>query len=188
MDELAHAAAIELAEAAGLELVERPVRFTEPVKLWLGVNAIDIWQDIERDTFHRDKVRRITAAGWPFIVAELDGEIAGYAYVTQFRDRAAYRFTAEDSIYVHCDQMRRGIGKALLERLIERSAAHGFATIVAVIGGAEPASISLHASLGFTEVGRLSRVGVKFGRWLDSVYMQLNLTESTNPSVPVEPE
>ena len=138
--------------------------------------------------FHRDKVRRITGAGWPFIVAELDGEIAGYAYVTQFRDRAAYRFTAEDSIYVHCDQMRRGIGKALLERLIERSAAHGFATIVAVIGGAEPASISLHASLGFTEVGRLSRVGVKFGRWLDSVYMQLNLRETTNPSVPVEPE
>ena len=125
--------------------------------------------------FHRDKIRRILGAGWPFLVAEADGEVAGYAYVTQFRDRAAYRFTAEDSIYVHPDTMGRGIGKALLVRLIERSGAYGFRTIIAVIGGAEPPSIGLHATCGFVEVGRLKGVGFKFNRWLDSVYMQREL-------------
>jgi L-amino acid N-acyltransferase YncA len=121
------------------------------------------------------KIRRITGAGWPFIVAELHGEVAGYAYVTQFRDRAAYRFTAEDSIYVHPEHMGSGVGKALLATLLDRSAAAGFLTLVAVIGGAEPASIALHAGFGFEEVGRLTAVGFKFGRWLDSVYMQRQL-------------
>ena len=125
--------------------------------------------------FHRDKIRRILAAGWPFLLAEADGEVAGYAYVTQFRDRDAYRFTAEDSIYVHPDKMGRGIGKALLVALVERSAAYGFRTIIAVIGGAESRSIGLHASCGFAEVGRLNGVGFKFGCWLDSVYMQREL-------------
>ena len=125
--------------------------------------------------FHRDKIRRIKGEGWPFLVAEVDGRVAGYAYVTQFRDRAAYRFTAEDSIYVHPDLMGRGAGKALLTTLLERSAAYGFKTIIAVIGGAEPASIAVHAALGFLEAGRLRRVGWKHGRWLDSVYMQRDL-------------
>jgi phosphinothricin acetyltransferase len=69
----------------------------------------------------------------------------------------------------------RGIGKTLLKALVERSAQHGFRTIIAVIGGAEPGSIAVHAKLGFREVGRLEAVGFKFGRWLDSVYMQLAL-------------
>jgi phosphinothricin acetyltransferase len=124
----------------------------------------------------RDKIRAIRGAGWPFIVAELDGEVAGYAYATQFRDRAAYRFAAEDSIYVHAENTGRGVGKALLNALIERSAASGFRTLIAVIGGAEPASIAVHASCGFREVGRLKAVGYKFDRWLDSVYMQIELS------------
>jgi phosphinothricin acetyltransferase len=128
--------------------------------------------------FHCDKIRRIAAAGWPFLVAEVEGEVAGYAYVTQFRDRAAYRFTAEDSIYVHPGYMGRGIGKALLRLLLNRASAQSFRTVIAVIGGAEPASIALHASLGFREVGRLIAVGWKHDRWLDSVYMQLALPGS----------
>jgi L-amino acid N-acyltransferase YncA len=124
--------------------------------------------------FHRDKIRSIVGKGWPFLVAEADGRVAGYAYVTQFRDRAAYRFTGENSVYVAPEMMSRGIGKALLRALIDRSAAHGFRTIVAVIGGAEPASMALHAALGFAEVGRLRGVGWKKERWLDSVYMQRN--------------
>jgi len=103
----------------------------------------------------------------------------GYAYVTQFRDRAAYRFTAEDSIYVHPEWTGRGVGKALLAALLDRSAACGFKTVVAVIGGAEPASIAVHAALGFREAGRLERVGWKKERWLDSVYMQRDLSERT---------
>ena len=125
--------------------------------------------------FHREKIRRIAAAGWPFLVAEVDSQVAGYAYVTQFRDRAAYRFTAEDSIYVHPELTGRGVGKALLTTLLDRSAAYGFKTLVAVIGGAEPASIAIHAALGFDEVGRLRRVGWKHERWLDSVYMQRDI-------------
>ena len=125
--------------------------------------------------FHRDKIRRIAIEGWPFLVAELDGRVAGYAYVTQFRDRAAYCFTAEDSIYVHPELMGRGVGKALIAALLDRSSAYGFKTIIAVIGGAEPASIAVHAALGFEEVGRLRRVGGKKDRWLDSVYMQRDL-------------
>jgi phosphinothricin acetyltransferase len=125
--------------------------------------------------FHRDKVRSVRDAGWPFLVAEDEGEVAGYAYATQMRPRAAYRFTAEDSIYVHPDRLRRGVGKALLEALLQRSAECGFGTMIAVVGGAEPASVGLHQALGFREVGRLKAVGFKFGRWLDSVYLQRDL-------------
>ena len=126
------------------------------------------------------KIRRVTEPGWPFLVAEEDDEIVGYAYATQFRDRAAYRFACEDSIYVAASKMRRGIGTALLDKLMERSSAVGFRTIVAVVGGAEPASIALHERCGFLEVGRLKRVGFKFDRWLDSVYLQRDLPQTTN--------
>jgi phosphinothricin acetyltransferase len=127
----------------------------------------------------RDKIWRITQAGWPFLVAEADGEVAGYAYVTQFRDRAAYRFTAEDSIYVHPHHMRKGVGKALLEQLLKRSAECGFRTVIAVVGGADPASIALHQTCGFEVAGRLRGAGFKFGRWLDNVYLQIEFTSAS---------
>jgi L-amino acid N-acyltransferase YncA len=121
------------------------------------------------------KIRRVTGPGWPFLVADVGGEVSGYAYATQFRDRAAYRFTCEDSIYVHPEMMGHGIGRALLEALMEASAEHGFRTMVAVIGGAEPSSVALHSRCGFEHSGRLKAVGFKFGRWLDSIYMQRDL-------------
>ena len=121
------------------------------------------------------RIRRVTERGWPFIVAEMDREVEGYAYATQFRDRAAYRFACENSIYVRSGRMGRGIGEALLRALMEHSADFGFRTMVAVIGGAEPASIALHSKCGFAEVGRLKAVGRKNERWLDSVYMQREL-------------
>jgi phosphinothricin acetyltransferase len=127
------------------------------------------------DEFHRDKVCEVLAAGWPYLVAEQGGQVAGYAYATQIRPRAAYRFTAEDSIYVHPDHLRRGVGRTLLQALLDRSAKCGFRTMIAVIGGADPASVALHSSLGFVEAGRLEGVGFKFGRWLDSLYMQREL-------------
>ena len=123
----------------------------------------------------RAKIERIAAVGWPFLVAERGGVVVGYAYATQFRDRDAYRMTAEDSIYVHPDSMGQGVGGALLDTLIDRSVAFGFRTLIAVIGGAEPGSIAIHAKHGFREVGRLNAVGWKHGRWLDSVYMQLEM-------------
>lgn len=138
-----------------------------------GTATFDIEPPSIDDTIAR--IDRVTAAGWPYLVAEADGEIAGYAYATQFRDRAAYRFTCEDSIYVAAGKTGRGIGSALLRALIERSAECGFLTMVGVAGGAEPASVALHRRFGFREAGRLSRVGFKFGRCLDSVYLQRDL-------------
>ena len=123
----------------------------------------------------RDKMRSILGEGWPFLIAEADGKVAAYAYATQFRDRAAYRFTCENSIYVHPEFMGKGIGKALLKMLLDRSREYGFRTMIAVIGGAEPASVALHAACGFEQVGRLKEVGWKKERWLDNVYMQHNL-------------
>ena len=136
-----------------------------------GTASYDIEPPSAADT--RAKISRIREPGWPFLVAELERKVAGYAYVTQFRDRAAYRYTAEDSIYVHPDHMRRGIGRALLEVLLEQSSEYGFRTVIAVVGGAEPASIALHQACGFEQVGRLRRTGFKFGRWLDNVYLQI---------------
>ena len=120
----------------------------------------------------RAKIERIVGRGWPFLVATIHGEVAGYAYVEQFRERAAYRFACEDSIYVGPDRLGRGIGKALLHALCARAEAFGFRQMLAVIGGAEPASIALHRGCGFEQVGCLDAAGWKHERWLDTVYMQ----------------
>ena len=123
----------------------------------------------------RAKIAHISGQGWPFLVAVDGRQLLAYAYVTQFRDRAAYRYTCENSIYVHPQHLGRGIGKVLLRELCIQAEAAGFRQLVAVIGGAEPASIALHRACGFELAGRLHAVGWKKGKWLDSVYMQLAL-------------
>lgn len=120
----------------------------------------------------RGKIDTMRARGWPFLVAEAEGALLGFAYAAQFRDRPAYRHCCEDSIYVHADRLGYGIGTALLGALVKAARASGFTQMLAVIGGAEPASIALHARLGFRHTGRMENVGYKFGRWLDIVYMQ----------------
>ncbi len=124
---------------------------------------------------HAAKITEVHAAGWPFLVAEADGELLGYAYATQIRPRAAYARTAEDSIYIRHDARGRGLGRLLLSALLDAARGCGFRQMIAVIGGGEPASVGLHTALGFTEVGRLRDVGWKFERWLDVVYMQARL-------------
>jgi L-amino acid N-acyltransferase YncA len=121
------------------------------------------------------RIAAITAAGLPFLVAEVAGGIAGYAYATRFRDRAAYAATCEDSIYIDPAHTGRGIGSALLAELVRRCEAAGYRQMIAVVGGGEPASIALHRRLGFTHAGTMRSVGRKFGRWLDTVYMQREL-------------
>ena len=125
--------------------------------------------------FWRDKISGVQAKGWPFIAAESDGKIVGYSYATQFRDRPAYRFTCENSIYVHPDHVGKGVGKPLLSGLIPAARQSGFKQMIAVIGGGEPASVAVHRTCGFVEAGRMKTVGFKFCHWLDSVYMQLDL-------------
>jgi phosphinothricin acetyltransferase len=138
-------------------------------------------QPASAETF-KDKIRWVLASGWPFLVAEADGQIVGYAYATQFRDRAAYRWTAENSIYVRADNLGQGVGKALLRELLDRSQACGFRQMIAVIGGASETSVGLHASCGFKEAGRIHAAGWKHGRWLDNLYMQKTLGEGSSTS------
>ncbi len=125
--------------------------------------------------YWRDKIDEIAGRGWPFLIAEIYDAVSGYAYATQFRDRPAYIATCEDSIYIAPELMGRGVGTVLLTALIEAARETGFEQMIAVIGGAEPASVALHAKLGFVEAGRMRAVGRKFGRVLDTLYMQRNL-------------
>jgi phosphinothricin acetyltransferase len=120
--------------------------------------------------------------GLPFLVAEHRGKVVGYAYAGAFRPRSAYRYTLEDSVYVAPEVRGMSIGRTLLAALIERCAALGYRQMVAVIGDSENhASIRAHAACGFAHIGTLSHIGLKFGRWLDSVYMQRPLGGDQSP-------
>lgn len=124
----------------------------------------------------RQRFDTIRARGLPFLVAGKDGSIDGFAYAALFRPRSAYRFTVEDSVYVHPDAVGRGIGRHLLSRLVEQCTDLGYRQMVAVIGdSANQRSIRLHEKLGFARTGILTAVGYKFGRWLDVVFMQRGL-------------
>ncbi|HEY8566066.1 MAG TPA: GNAT family N-acetyltransferase [Beijerinckiaceae bacterium] len=127
-------------------------------------------------------------AGYPYLVAEADGAVLGYAYAGPYRTRPAYRSTVEDSIYVAPHAKGRGVGRALLSALISECEARDYRLLVAVIGDAASAgSIALHRSLGFTPVGIFENIGYKHGRWLASVLMQrpLGPGASTPPTIPV---
>lgn len=119
------------------------------------------------------RMARVQAAGWPWLVHEVDGVVGGYAYASQFRDRPAYARTCETSVYVVGDAQRGGVGRALMAALAIAAQDAGFLQMVAVIGDSgNAASIGLHRACAFREVGRLVDVGWKFGRRLDVVYMQ----------------
>ncbi|HEY5802335.1 MAG TPA: GNAT family N-acetyltransferase [Lysobacter sp.] len=118
----------------------------------------------------------IVAQGYPYIVAELDGRFSGYAYASSYRTREGYRWTVEDTVYIVPELQGRGVGRALLQRLIDDCAALGFRQMVAVVGDvSNAASIALHERLGFRTVGVFAGLGRKHGRWLDTVQMQLEL-------------
>src|SRR5258707_15147201 len=117
--------------------------------------------------------REVVARHFPYFVAEREGKVVGYCYAGPYRARSGYRFSLEDSIYIDAGEVGRGVGRALLARVLERSTELGYRQMIAVIGGSETLpSIRLHAALGFTHVGVLTGVGYKFGRWVDSVLMQ----------------
>ena len=119
------------------------------------------------------RYRDVTGQGLPYLAAEDKGEILGYGYCTLYRTRSAYRYTLEDSIYVKEGHQGKGIGKGVLAELIARCEALNYRQMIAVIGdSANAGSIKLHASLGFVRAGMLRSSGFKFGRWVDSVYMQ----------------
>lgn len=120
---------------------------------------------------------KIVEGGFPYLVAEIDGVVAGYGYAGPYRTRSAYRFTVENSIYVDERHRGRGVGVALLEALVARCRSGPWRQMLAVIGdSANAPSIAVHRKAGFREVGVLARVGYKHGRWVDSVLMQLELS------------
>jgi len=136
-----------------------------------GTASFEIEPPDEREMARRYEALRV--GGYPYLVAEFDGEIAGYAYAGPYRARAAYHWSVEDTVYVAPSSQRRGIGRALLERLIADAEVGGFRQMIAVIGdSANAGSIELHRIAGFRMVGTFDNVGFKFGRWLDSVLMQ----------------
>lgn len=131
----------------------------------------------------------ILALGLPFLVAMAGGQVLGYAYAGLYRTRSAYRYTLEDSIYVAPEAAGRGIGRALLARLIERCEALGYRQMVAVIGDSgNLASIRLHEVLGFARIGLQPAIGFKHGRWVDSILMQraLGAGAATLPATAAE--
>jgi L-amino acid N-acyltransferase YncA len=128
-----------------------------------------------------ERFGRLIEGNFPCLVADIDGRIAGYAYAGPYRTRPGYRYTVEDSIYIEPEAHGRGIGRRLLTELIAQAEARGFRQMIAVIGdSAQWPSIALHRSLGFIPVGTLTNVGLKHGRWLDSVLMQRTLGDGAN--------
>lgn len=120
----------------------------------------------------------ITGRCYPYVVAtDASGSIQGYAYASPFRDRPAYSWLVEDSIYLAPTARGMGLGRALLVDLLARCESLGFRQMVAVIGGAHPASIGVHRSTGFDLIGTMPATGFKFGRWLDTTIMQRSLGE-----------
>jgi L-amino acid N-acyltransferase YncA len=136
-----------------------------------GTTSFELEPPSEEEMTHR--MRALLDGDFPYVVAEIGGAIAGYAYAGPYRPRPAYRYSVEDSIYIDPAAQRRGVGRALLVRLIEESERRGFRQMIAVIGdSAQVPSIELHRALGFRMIGTIENVGFKFGRWLDSVLMQ----------------
>lgn len=135
-----------------------------------------------------DEMRRRMGAildqGYPYFVATLADQVIGYSYASSYRPRPGYRFTVENSIYVDAAYQRRGIARQLMSRVIDACTDRGFRQMIAIIGDSENiASIELHRSLGFVQVGLLPTIGFKHGRWLDSVMMQRSLGDG-NATLP----
>jgi L-amino acid N-acyltransferase YncA len=132
------------------------------------------------------RFRALMEGGFPYLVAVLDGVVVGYAYAGAYRPRPAYRFTVENSIYLQPAIHRRGVGMKLMRQLIEDCETRGYRQMIAVIGdSANAGSIGLHRVCGFQMIGTHPNVGLKFGRWLDTVMMQLALGEGAT-TIPLD--
>jgi len=163
------------------EFLLRPFRWadvpaiTAIYKHYVEETAITFDTEVPGEAAMAEKFAGLVKLGHPLIVAESAGEAVGYAYASFYRPRAAYRFTCEDSIYLHPDAKGRGIGKALLTELLVQSRAFGFKQMIAVITAETANSVAIHEKFGFRHVGRYAAVGYKFDRWHDIVHLQLAL-------------
>lgn len=128
------------------------------------------------------RIEKVTGNGFPWIVAEEGGVVLAYAYASPFRTRPAYRWVIEDSVYVAPEAKGKGVGKLLLQELVQQCQALGYHQMIAVIGDGKgnKGSVALHQSLGFTHSGTIEGSGFKFGQWIDTVIMQLPLNGGFN--------
>ncbi|MFT3810632.1 MAG: GNAT family N-acetyltransferase [Micropepsaceae bacterium] len=141
-----------------------------------------VFSSVETDVAARaDWAAGRRAKGFPVLVAEAEGQVIGFASYDQFRSFPGYRHTVEHSVYVDPASQRRGAGRALMEALVADARARRLHVMVGGIDADNAGSIALHAALGFTETGRMAEVGVKFGRWLTLVFMQLVLHPGAAP-------
>ena len=130
----------------------------------------------------RDRRKNLRNTRLPHLVATCGGEVVGYAYVVLFRKRPAYRYTVKHSIYVHREHLGRGVGRQLLQELIDTCAAAGFRQIIGYINADNTASLAIHDKFGFQRVGLLPGVAYRYGRWADTVMVQRSLAAgSTEP-------
>ena len=167
--------------------VVRPVSEADiaPITAIYAAEVRDFVNTYEYDAPDQAEMRRrmqgIVEADYPYLVAEVDGQVAGYAYASSFRARIGYRFTVENSVYVAAERQGHGVGSALLERLIAECEARDFRQMIAVIGeAANSGSIRLHERFGFRHIGTFPGIGLKHGRWLDTVFMQRALGPGIN--------
>ena len=151
-------------------------RIAEIYGHYVATSAVTFDETAPSELEIAERIAGAGGAGLPFVVAERDGIVAGYGYLSPYRPRSAYRYTAETSIYVAPEARGSGIGRALLERLIADAERAGLRELVAVIAVTdEVASVALHRGCGFREAGLLTSVGFKHERWLDTLLMQRSL-------------
>ena len=164
--------------------VETDIASIQAIYAWHVLNGLASFEEVPPDAIEiTRRWRDVCARGLPYLVAEVDHAVLGYAYAAPYRLRSAYRFAVENSLYVEQRARRQGIGRALLSELIRRCEGRDLTQMIAVIGDSgNEASIGLHAALGFRQVGLLSAVGFKHGRWVDSVIMQRALVARAVPS------
>lgn len=133
--------------------------------------------DTELASEHKmaDKFGTMLDLGHPTVVVEGSDGVLGYGYASTFRPRPAYRFTCEETVYLHKDAVGKGLGKVLLGEIVTQARAHGFKQMIGIITAENANSVALHERLGFHQAGHYTAVGLKFDRWLDIVHLQLTL-------------
>ena len=168
---------VKLRDARIADMAEIQAIYAEEV-----LHGVSSWEEIPPEVEEMcNRFESIIAAGYPYLVAEINNVVAGYCYASSYRPRIGYRFTVENTVYVDRHFRGLGIGRRLIDELVSICAARGFRQMIAVIGDSDNrASIDFHVHMGFERAGLIRSIGYKYGRWMDSVIMQKKLGEGDN--------